>query len=583
MRKPTGSSFSRGILEFLRRAGTERSTKRVVAEMFRFIANTFSVERVSLFLVSTESGRLTPYVSEYASGASDRELFEEWRALDVERFEIAARIRAGEDVVLIEEPRSGLPEEVVDRFDNKPFLAIALRREGQLLGILIIEGRPGILRKRRRGAAEFAEYVSMALANARAFEREEQRASDAEALLEVGNVLTRTSELIPVLASVAQNCARVTRFERCSVLLLDEEADHLVPTMSQFADGHPDDEAWQRFITTDAELPAAREVMATNQPIALADASTRPDLVPDTWREPFGIHSALILPLTAWGQTFGVLVLDRNRRDAITAQQIRVAQGVAAQGAAAIGLTRSLARERNAVARLQELDDLKTTLVASVSHELRTPLTTIIGFGSLLPDYVSDPEGLEHVALIQRESAHLEALISNLLLMTRLEARALEYRRERVDIASVVTEAAGLIGSLSPERDIFIDVAGSLPIEAGDRGTLRQVFTNLIENAVKYSPEGEPVEVTAAGDGAAVEVTVADRGPGIPFDQREAIFERFHRGSNHSEQGTGIGLYLVRALVEAHGGTVRVEDRKNGPGVQFVVTLPARAAAEAAA
>lgn len=582
MRKPKRSSFSREILEFLRRAGTERSIKRVVAEMFRFLANTFSVERVSLFLVSVETGRLLPYVSEYASGISDRALFEEWRALDVERFEIVARIRAGENVILLEDPHQGLPEEVVDRFDNKPFLAVALRRDGLLLGILIIEGQPGILRNRRRDAEEFAAYVSMALANARAFEREEQRASDAEALLEVGSVLTRTTELIPVLASVAQNCAKVTRFDRCSVLLIDEESGRLVPKMSQFADGHADDDAWQLFITNEAELPAARVVIATGEPIALADSAVRPDLVPDTWREPFGINSALILPLTAWGQTFGVLVLDRNRRDAITEQQIRVAQGVAAQGAAAIGLTRSLARERSAVARLQELDDLKTTLVASVSHELRTPLTTIIGFGSLLPDYISDPEGLEHVALIQRESAHLEGLISNLLLMSRLEARALEYRRERVDIAGVVAEAAGLIGSLFPERDVFVDTSGSLVIDAGDRGTLRQVFTNLIENAVKYSPAGAPVEVSASIDGTTIEVAVADRGPGIPPDQREAIFERFHRGANHSEQGTGIGLYLVRALVQAHGGTVRVEDRPDGAGVQFVVTLPARAAEAAA-
>lgn len=583
MRKPTGSSFSRGILEFLRRAGTERSTKRLVAEMFRFLANTFSVERVSLFLVSTESGRLIPYVSEYASGATDRQLFEEWRALDVERFAIAARIRAGEDVVLIEDPRAGLPDAVVDRFDNQSFLAIALRREEQLLGILIIEGKPAILRKRSRDAAEFAQYVSMALANARDFEREEQRASDAEALLEVGSVLTRTTELIPVLASVAQNCARVTRFDRCSVLLLDEETGRLAPTMSQFADGHADDEAWQKFITNEAELPAARVVMAMDRPIALTDAADRPDLVPDTWREPFGIGSALILPLTAWGQTFGVLVLDRTRRDAIPEHQIRVAQGVAAQGAAAIGLTRSLARERSAVARLQELDDLKTTLVASVSHELRTPLTTIIGFSALLPEYVDDPEALEHIALIQREAAHLEGLISNLLLTSRLEAQRLEFRRDPLDLAEVIVEAANLIRSLFPERAITLDIDGPLPLEAGDHNTLRQVFINLIENAVKYSPPGAPVEVSAGTNRTTIEVVVADRGPGIPSDQREVIFERFHRGTNHTEQGTGIGLYLVRALVGAHGGSVHVEDRTDGEGVRFVTVLPSGAVGDVAA
>jgi K+-sensing histidine kinase KdpD len=580
MEKAKGSSFSRGILEFLRRAGTERSTKRLVAEMFRFLANTFSIERVSLFLVSPEHGRLLPYVSEYASGVVDRELFEEWRALDVEEFEVVQRIRAGEEVVMVDNPRAGLPEYVVDRFGNQPFLAFGLRRDGLLLGVLIVEGKPSILRKRRRDAAEFSEYVAMALANARAFEREEQRASDAEALLEVGSVLTRTTELIPVLAAVAQNCARVTKFDRCSVLLQDEETGRLVPTMSQFADGHADDDAWQRFITNPADIPAAREVMASGEPMALLEPEAHPELLPDSWREPFGIRSMLILPLIAWGETFGVLILDRNRREAISEQQVRVAQGVAAHGAAAIGLTRSLARERAAVTRLQELDNLKTTLVASVSHELRTPLTTIIGFGALLPDYLDDPEALEHVALIQRESAHLEALISNLLLASRLEAGALEYRRDRLDLGDVVTEAVDLIARLFPDRQIDLRLAGVLILETGDQGTLRQVFTNLIENAVKYSPTGTPVDVTAEGDSEQIVVTVADRGPGIPADEREVIFERFRRGKNHAEQGTGIGLYLVRALVAAHGGTVQLADRPDGTGSMFVTTLPVRVAPE---
>ncbi|MEX0826130.1 MAG: ATP-binding protein, partial [Acidimicrobiia bacterium] len=570
------SSFSRGILEFLRRAGTERSTKRLVAEMFRFLATTFSIERVSLFLVSPEHGRLLPYVSEYASGVVDRDLFEEWRGLNVEDFDVVQRIRAGAEVVMVEDPRDGLPDHVVDRFGNQPFLAFGLRRDGLLLGVLIVEGQPAILRKRQQDLAEFSEYVALALDNARAFEREERRASDAEALLEVGSVLTRTTELIPVLAAVAQNCARVTSFDRCSVFLLDEESDRLIPTMSQFADGHVDDAAWQRFISNSEDAPAAREVMASGEPMALLDPEAHPELLPDSWREPFGVRSLLLLPLTAWNETFGVLVLDRNRREAIPDHQIRIAQGVAAQGAAAIGLTRSLARERAAVTRLQELDNLKTTLVASVSHELRTPLTTIIGFGALLPDYLSDPEALEHVALIQRESAHLEALISNLLLASRLEAGALEYRRDRLDLGDVVTEAVDLIARLFPERQIDLHLAGALTLVTGDQGTLRQVFTNLIENAVKYSPAGTPVEVSADGDGEQIVVTVADRGPGIPLDEREVIFERFRRGKNHAEQGTGIGLYLVRALVAAHGGTVRVSDRLDGSGSIFVTTLPVR-------
>lgn len=568
-------SFSRAILDFVRRAGTERSTARLVGEMFRFTGTAFSVHRVSLFLAEDDDeGRLVPFVSELASGDADPALFHEWRRLDVEQFDVVKRIRGGEDVVEVEDPRfEGIPLPIVVRYDLQPYLAFALRRDGAPIGVLIVEGTPENLRNRRDDLAVFADYLAMALANARAFERERRRAREAEALLDVGEVLSRTTDLVPVLASVAQNCARVAGFDRCSVFLVDDDGK-LHPKMSQFADGHIDQDAWDRFKSASAELPAAYEVLRTGVPKAFDDPAAHPEMNPDWWVTPFGIQAVLYLPLVAWGETFGVLALDRNRPHRISDAQVRVARGVAAQGAVAIGLTRALAGERAAKARLEELDALKTTFVAAVSHELRTPLTTIIGFGSLLDAHVTDPEGRDFLGLIQRESAHLETLIANLLMASNIEAGVLELRRDRVDVSAVVGEAAELVGRLFPGRRVRADVEPGMILDEADAGCLRQVFINLIQNAAKYSPEGTAVTVTGSRAGDVLRVEVSDQGPGIRPEDREIVFERFQRGRNQAVQGTGIGLYLVRELVSGHHGRVWVEGGPSGIGARFVVELP---------
>ncbi|HUG74123.1 MAG TPA: ATP-binding protein, partial [Acidimicrobiia bacterium] len=481
-----------------------------------------------------------------------------------------------EDLVEVRDPRfEGMPLPIVEKYDLQPYLAFALRRDGRPIGVLIVEGTPENLNNRRDDLVVFSDYLAMALGNARAFERERRRAREAETLLDVGEVLSRTTDLIPVLASVAQNCARVAGFDRCTMFLVDDDGK-LQPTMSQFADGHVDQEAWERFKSTAPDLPAAYEVLRTGAVLAFDDPTVdSSDLNPEWWSNSFGIEAALYLPLVAWGETFGVLVLDRSRPHRITDSQIRLARGVAAQGAVAIGLTRALAGERAAKARLEELDALKTTFVAAVSHELRTPLTTIIGFGSLLDAHVTDAEGRDFLSLIQRESTHLETLISNLLMASNIEAGVLELRRDEVDLSAVVNEAVELVGRLFPGRRFDTAIDDGLTLPRADAGCLRQVFINLIQNAAKYSPEGTPVSITATATSEGhCRVEVSDRGPGIRPEERELVFERFHRGRNQGVQGTGIGLYLVRELVTGHDGSVWVEDGPTGSGARFVVELP---------
>ncbi|GMQ94309.1 MAG: hypothetical protein BMS9Abin12_1796 [Acidimicrobiia bacterium] len=331
------------LLRFVHLAGTERSTAKVFAELSRFIGETLLAHRVTVFVV--EDGRFVPFVSEYSSGTTDQPQFTKWRGSHAfEDSVLATRLRAGEDVLLIENPTDVLPHQSVDAYAMRSLLVAGLQVESEMLGALLIEGDHEDLDSRRTDIRELAQVVALALANAKAFEREQNRTEESDALLEVATVLTDSTELSSVLAAVARNSARVTGFARCSILLMEDD-DSLTPVMSQFADGHPDVEMWERFRSIRADLPAARLVVESGIPVAYENPETIPDLIPPQWHTPFDFNSVLFVPLTVWGQGLGVLLLDRPEHGPIAPQQIKIAQGVAAQGAAAIGISRLLQRE----------------------------------------------------------------------------------------------------------------------------------------------------------------------------------------------------------------------------------------------
>ena len=254
--------------------------------------------------------------------------------------------------------------------------------------------------------------------------------------------------------------------------------------------------------------------------------------------------------------------------------------GIAAQAALSLHTAALLEGERAAVARLEDLDRLKTAFVAAVSHELRTPLTAIVGFSEILSEEIDASGPSEYIESMRREAAVLEALIGNLLDTSRLEAGMLQLNTAVIDAKAVVGEAAAVVGHSHADRDIRLRLPDGDVEIIGDSPRLRQVFVNLLENAAKYSPLGTPIDLTIwksvpTPDGPMLEVAIDDLGSGIAPEHRDAVFERFHRLATHSgKPGTGIGLYLVKALVLAHGGTIVIYDNPGGTGARFVVRLP---------
>ena len=240
-----------------------------------------------------------------------------------------------------------------------------------------------------------------------------------------------------------------------------------------------------------------------------------------------------------------------------------------------------LRRENLRIAVLQRTDELRAALLSSVSHDLRTPLASIkAAASSLLQEDVQwDEETKRSFARsIEREADRLNRLVSNLLDMTRIEDGAIKPEKEWYMLPELVQDVLGRLRPLLQGRVVNTQVPADLPPVELDYMQIDQVLTNLIENAVRYTPKDSPIDVSAHYEGEQVVINVADRGPGIPPADLERVFDKFYRvldgkpNTGHPS-GSGLGLAVSKGLVEAHGGRIWAEPREGG-GVVFSVELP---------
>jgi signal transduction histidine kinase len=226
---------------------------------------------------------------------------------------------------------------------------------------------------------------------------------------------------------------------------------------------------------------------------------------------------------------------------------------------------------------LRELDRLKDEFVSSVTHELRTPLTSISGYIELLSEEEQDEERREYLRIIDRNAERLLGLVSDLLFSARLQDGRLELERSDVDLREIVADSADSARPRAEASRVTLRVeAADVPVVSGEAVRLAQLVDNLVSNAIKFTPAGGEVTIRLlARDGVAC-LEVSDTGIGVPEAERERLFDRFFRSQSALErqiQGTGLGLYISRAIAEAHGGRIGVQSEL-GVGTTFVVELP---------
>lgn len=320
----------------------------------------------------------------------------------------------------------------------------------------------------------------------------------------------------------------------------------------------------------------AARVLARREPVFVSDAGTDARA-----------RRVVVVPLTSGAETVGALALERlgdvSREERGALVGVGGAVGLALDNARLAARQRRFAEELEqkvgeATARLAEMDRLKSGFVALASHELRTPLTALQGFAELLATRPFAPAEVRRLAgIMGGETERLGRIVSDFLDLARLE-RGLPppLRRVALDPAPLIAGAVELFRRTRTTHRLELSVEGALPHVDADADALDRVLKNLIGNALKYSPPGSRVRVRARATNGHVAVDVEDEGPGIPAEERVRVFEPYYRVRETASlgPGTGLGLAVVKSLVEAHGGTVRV-DAAPGTGTRMTVTLPA--------
>jgi len=242
-----------------------------------------------------------------------------------------------------------------------------------------------------------------------------------------------------------------------------------------------------------------------------------------------------------------------------------------------------ITRQKEVEEELRELDRMKGEFVATVSHELRTPLTSITGYAEMMLSGDDDPVHRKMIQVVDRNARRLLTLVEDLLTLSRVDSGAGARMDEEVDLAELVSSVAGVLTPAMESQGVELDVRvpTDLPCLIGNRSQLERVLLNLVSNAIKFSTTGSTVTVTGCVpeiDRPAVEFSVTDTGIGIPPEEQDQLFTRFYRTEQARQraiQGTGLGLAVVRQIVEQHHGAIGVVSAA-GEGATFTVTLPAR-------
>lgn len=461
-----------------------------------------------------------------------------------------------------------------------------------------------------------AEHLATAITHAERLEQERRQRRFAEKLKEVGRELSQTLDLEQILEMVLGKLAAIVPNDRSSILL--EDNGELV---TRAASGFPDETDPLEIRVPIHDSDVYRTIGETLRPLSLPNVAQRKD-----WHYVEGIPRArswLGVPLVLDHEAIGMLSLIREHPQPYSDEEVTLSAAFANQAALALhnaDLYSALHHTNLALARanadlqqqsqeleitnrkLKYLDQAKSDFITIASHELRTPLTVLSGYSQMLmsdPGYRRDEYRKQLIAGIQQGTERLMEIVENLFDMTRIDNRALQLSLEPMFLSVLVQAITSRLSDILTARRITLDLDSSLDalsmIEA-DTESIRKVFYHLVVNAIKYTPDGGTIRIwgrpldladTRPGSGW-VEVVVSDTGIGIDPSVQELIFDKFYQTgevASHSSGiskfkggGPGLGLTIVRGIVEAHGGRVWVEspghDEVHCPGSDFHVILP---------
>ncbi len=285
---------------------------------------------------------------------------------------------------------------------------------------------------------------------------------------------------------------------------------------------------------------------------------------------------AIYVPLKVSRGPVGVVGVKPGGAGRLDSEQLHLLDAFANQIALAVERT-NLAAEAQGAELQVETERMRSALLASVSHDLRTPLAAIAGSSSTLlrgGETLTDEARRELLESVNEEAGRLNRFIGNLLDMTRLDAGAITVRKEWQPVEEVVGAAIGQFEERLAGREVRTRIPESLPLVPLDTTLIGQALVNLLENALKYTPPGSPIDIAARVEGDSVVIEVADRGPGLAAGEELRVFDKFYRLQSETGQpGAGLGLAICKAIAAAHGGNITAANRPGGGSV-FSLRLP---------
>jgi K+-sensing histidine kinase KdpD len=418
------------------------------------------------------------------------------------------------------------------------------------------------------------ERQRLVLENRKLVEELERHYRVADILLGVSQAVSQSLDLQQIVDSALGKVAQSTGLEVSFIYL--NENDRLV------LKGHHG--LTKRIITvipeeTGRESGTLGKVFSQAEPVIIEDLSM--NRVSDVgFLNSGGYRSFAGIPLTPLVQSIGVLGVATSFAHYFSPNNIELLCGIGREIAIAVR-NAQLYDAASSARALRELDTMRTEFLANVSHELRTPLAVIKGSANSLlqPDVIFDEmTRREFLISIDRDADTLTRLVDDLLIMSRLEADALEVKRQPHRVSELIDSVKDRLDNLTARHHLRIVIADDVPPVIIDADRIGEVLTNLVENAVKFSEDNTPITIEARRNGQAVVMSVADEGVGIAPEIQNKIFERFFQGDarkNGRRKGTGLGLAICRGIIEAHGGKIWVESEP-GRGARFNFTLPVK-------
>lgn len=399
-----------------------------------------------------------------------------------------------------------------------------------------------------------------------------RRADVLEAATRCARALSSSLDLDEAFSAFIRELRGLVPFERTAIVLADEGAAQVMAVAGAGADS---------VFSPGSRRPVPgsllEELLRTNQPILREDMSDERFPEEAEFLE-LGLRCRLAAPLLPGPTAIGMLSLVRREPDSFRPEEVELVGFLGRLVAGAVQNIRSYEAERKTVEELRRLSALRADFVSLVSHELRTPMASLIGSAQTLHQRWRElaPQQRESfLSLIADETSRLSALVEDVLDTSRIDAGTFNYRFGKVDLTELVRDSVSGASVAQDEVDVRAEIHDGVPHVRGDRDRLRQVLVNLVENAVKYSPTGGEVDVRLYRADSQIRVDVQDRGPGIAKEDQRLIFEKFGRANPtaSAKPGTGLGLYIARSIVEAHGGTLEVTSAPE-QGATFSVALP---------